>query len=146
MPKRSSKPPPLIAYATKVTREGKYWLVEFPDCPGCQTFALSEPELRWIAEEALAGWLETRIAGGEVPPRPTAKHDPRGLAVPVEAILSTRLRRLWDGAASGKDMAAAELGRRGGLKGGKARAASLSKKKRAAIAKKAAKARWATKV
>ena len=39
-------------------------------------------------------------------------------------------------------MAAVALGRRGGLKGGKARAAKLSKKRRAEIAKKAAKARW----
>jgi hypothetical protein len=38
--------------------------------------------------------------------------------------------------------AAVSLGRLGGLKGGKARAASLSKKRRADIAKKAAKARW----
>jgi hypothetical protein len=42
-------------------------------------------------------------------------------------------------------LAAVALGRLGGLKGGKARAASLSKKKRSAIAKKAAKARWITK-
>lgn len=38
--------------------------------------------------------------------------------------------------------AAAELGRRGGLKGGKARAAKLSPEERSAIAKKAAAARW----
>jgi len=38
--------------------------------------------------------------------------------------------------------AAAALGRLGGLKGGKARAASLSPKKRSEIAKKAAAARW----
>lgn len=42
----------------------------------------------------------------------------------------------------GKDPAAVALGRKGGLKGGKARADSLSAKRRAAIAKKAAKARW----
>lgn len=40
-------------------------------------------------------------------------------------------------------LAAAELGRRGGLKGGKARAASLSSNRRSEIAKKAAAARWA---
>lgn len=40
--------------------------------------------------------------------------------------------------------AAAALGRRGGLKGGPARAASLTAKKRSEIAKKAAAARWAT--
>ena len=41
-----------------------------------------------------------------------------------------------------KDPAAVAQGRRGGLKGGKARAASLTKKRRSEIAKKAAKARW----
>ncbi len=41
-----------------------------------------------------------------------------------------------------KDPAAAELGRRGGLKGGKARAAALSAEQRSAIASKAARARW----
>ena len=41
-----------------------------------------------------------------------------------------------------KNPAAVALGRLGGLKGGKARAAKLSKKKRSDIAKKAAKARW----
>ena len=42
----------------------------------------------------------------------------------------------------GKDPAAVALGRKGGLKGGKARAQSLSPKKRSEIAKKAAAARW----
>ena len=44
-----------------------------------------------------------------------------------------------------RDPAAVELGRRGGLKGGKARARSLSAAKRKAIAKKGARARWAKK-
>jgi hypothetical protein len=43
----------------------------------------------------------------------------------------------------GKNPAAVALGRLGGQKGGKARAAKLSPKKRSAIAKKAAAARWA---
>ena len=41
-----------------------------------------------------------------------------------------------------KNPAAVALGRLGGLKGGKARAASLTPAKRAQIAKKAAAARW----
>jgi hypothetical protein len=45
----------------------------------------------------------------------------------------------------GKDPAAVALGRRGGLKGGKARAASLSKKRRAEIARAAAVKRWTKK-
>jgi hypothetical protein len=43
---------------------------------------------------------------------------------------------------SEKNPAAVALGRLGGLKGGKARAASLSKKERSEAAKKAAAARW----
>jgi len=41
-----------------------------------------------------------------------------------------------------KNPHAVELGRLGGLKGGKARAESLSAKKRSEIARKAAKTRW----
>ena len=44
-----------------------------------------------------------------------------------------------------KNPAAVALGRLGGLKGGKARAAKLSSNKRAEIAKKAAKVRWSSK-
>lgn len=42
----------------------------------------------------------------------------------------------------GKDPAAVALGRRGGLKGGKARAAKLTPEERSATARKAAGARW----
>lgn len=41
-----------------------------------------------------------------------------------------------------KNPAAVALGRLGGLKGGKARASLLSEKRRAEIARKAARARW----
>jgi len=43
----------------------------------------------------------------------------------------------------GKDPLAVALGRRGGLKGGKARIAMLDEDGRKALARKAAKARWA---
>jgi hypothetical protein len=42
----------------------------------------------------------------------------------------------------GRDLAAVLLGRRGGLKGGRARAEMLSPERRSEIAKKAAVARW----
>lgn len=42
----------------------------------------------------------------------------------------------------GKNPAAVALGRKGGLKGGKARAAKMTAKQRSDIAQKAAKARW----
>jgi hypothetical protein len=62
----------------------------------------------------------------------TATFDP---AVTVEAAESLSTDAT-------KDPAAVALGRKGGLKGGKARAASLSKKRRVEIARGAAKARW----
>ena len=46
--------------------------------------------------------------------------------------------------AEGKDPAAVELGRRGGLKGGKARAARLTPEQRSEAARKAAEARWSS--
>jgi hypothetical protein len=42
----------------------------------------------------------------------------------------------------GKNPAAVELGRKGGLKGGKARAAKMTAEERSAAAKRAAQARW----
>jgi hypothetical protein len=45
-------------------------------------------------------------------------------------------------ASAGKDPAAVSLGRRGGLKGGRARADKMSSEQRAEIARKAAAARW----
>jgi hypothetical protein len=42
----------------------------------------------------------------------------------------------------GKDPAAVELGRKGGLKGGRARAEKLTPEQRSEIARKAAMARW----
>ena len=55
----------------------------------------------------------------------------------------TLLRAAFEaGYEAGNKSSAAALGRSGGLKGGKARAASLSAAKRTAIAKKAAAKRW----
>ena len=42
----------------------------------------------------------------------------------------------------GKDPAAVALGRKGGLKGGKARAAGMTPERRSEVAKKAAASRW----
>lgn len=50
-----------------------------------------------------------------------------------------------DPADEGKNPAAVALGRLGGLKGGKARAAKLTKEERSQIAKSAALARWSKK-
>ncbi|MCL2824844.1 MAG: type II toxin-antitoxin system HicB family antitoxin [Polyangiaceae bacterium] len=53
-------------YQAKISRENQYWLAEFPDCPGCQTFAESESELFAMATEALHGWIEVSLEYGDV--------------------------------------------------------------------------------
>jgi hypothetical protein len=45
----------------------------------------------------------------------------------------------------GKNPAAVALGRKGGLKGGKARAAKMTKEQRSEAARRAARARWSSK-
>lgn len=55
------------------------------------------------------------------------------------------ITRLVKDVVAGKDPAAIALGRRGGLKGGKARAAKLTPEQRSEIAKRAASARWKSK-
>ena len=69
-----------------------------------------------------------------MPKRSSKPSDPNELAASILAEAT--------GEEPKKDPAAVALGRRGGLKGGKARAKKLSAKRRSQIAKKAAKARW----
>jgi len=73
---------------------------------------------------------------------PKRPRDPNQLAKSIIDIATgQKLDRDPD---ADKDPAAVTLGRKGGLKGGAARAASLTPKQRSAIAKKAAAARWKT--
>ncbi len=76
-----------MQYIAKLTREAGRWLVEFPDCPGCQTFGETKEEALAMAADALEGWLETHLEFGDVLPRPRARRGgvpidvPPGLAV-----------------------------------------------------------------
>lgn len=60
----------------------------------------------------------------------------------VEQIVDSELGQPPQAPEREKDPAAVELGRRGGLKGGKARAAKLSPEERSRIAREAAQKRW----
>jgi hypothetical protein len=72
--------------------------------------------------------------------RPKRPRDTNQLAKMIVALTTRQAEEVDPNA--GKDARAVERGRRGGLKGGKARAAALSTRKRKAIAKKAAATRW----
>lgn len=77
--------------------------------------------------------------------KPKRPRDPNQLAkliLDLATAESTSEPAAPEKTANGKDPAAVSLGRRGGLKGGVARAKSLTPKQRSAIAKNAAKARW----
>jgi len=72
--------------------------------------------------------------------KPKRPRDPNQLAHLIAAIATGEVDDVKTD--DGKNPAAVALGRKGGLKGGKARAESMSAKQRTEIAKKAAKARW----
>jgi hypothetical protein len=71
--------------------------------------------------------------------------DPNQLAATIVALATGEKREIPDPDIAGKNPAAVELGRLGGLKGGKARAEALSPRQRSAIARKAAQARYGKK-
>lgn len=76
-----------------------------------------------------------------MPSNPKRPRDPNQLAHLIAAIATGETDDVKT--QDGKNPAAVALGRKGGLKGGKARAKALTPNQRALIAKKAADARWA---
>jgi len=79
-------------YIAKLSLEGKNWLVEFPDCAGCQTFGRSKDEALAMAKDALEGWLEVHLEDGAAPPRPRRR---RGTVVVIGSQLSVALQIRW---------------------------------------------------
>jgi hypothetical protein len=76
-----------------------------------------------------------------MPKRPSRPRDANQLAKSIVDI-ATGVAPLEPATEDGKNPAAVALGRLGGAKGGLARAEALTRKQRADIARKAARARW----
>lgn len=79
-----------------------------------------------------------------MPTRSSKDHDFTRTAL---SVVEQAMGEKWDGSPlpdknAGKNPAAVALGKLGGAKGGAARAAALSPKRRSAIAKQAAMTRW----
>jgi hypothetical protein len=77
--------------------------------------------------------------------RPAKKklpRDPNARAFAIGELATSEAAPEPETADDGKNPAAVALGRLGGLKGGKARAKKLSKKRLSEIARKAARSRW----
>ena len=77
-----------------------------------------------------------------MPDRSSKPKRPRDLNHIAAAIIEAAKEGEPEAPLDLRDPAAVALGRKGGLKGGKARAATLSPEERGEIAKKAARARW----
>ena len=79
-----------------------------------------------------------------MPDRSSNKKRPRDTNLLAKSIVDTATGEATEAQPEddGKNPAAVALGRLGGLKGGKARAAKLSPERRREIAKKAAEKRW----
>jgi predicted RNase H-like HicB family nuclease len=88
-----------VIYTAFVYVEGKKYLAEFPDCPGCQTFGDTMEKLKTQAQNALEGWLETVCMNADgMPPKPQKHEAPNGkelLSVVVSEELATELRTRW---------------------------------------------------
>lgn len=85
-----------MEYLADLAREGRRTLIEFPDCPGCQTFAEPGEDVTETAREALESWLEAHLEGGEAPPRPHLhRRRPKMLAVRVNPALAIALLLRW---------------------------------------------------
>ena len=86
-------------YPAIVTTEGQHTLAEFPDCPGCQTFASPGQDIVARAQEAIEGWLEVHLEDGQAPPRPSkrvrAPHGASVIEVPVAPKLGVALSIRW---------------------------------------------------
>jgi hypothetical protein len=91
---------------------------------------------KWLAEGGYA--VETNAESSRARKAPRTRRVSRAAMVTTQAELGAR-----NGLTAGsKNMHAAALGRLGGRKGGFARAANLTARRRSEIARKAARARW----
>jgi predicted RNase H-like HicB family nuclease len=91
---------PWLAYPALLTDEGSRTLVEFPDCPGCQTFVEEGDDILTRGREAIEGWLESCLKDGQTPPEPSMSYTPpegSGISwITVSPSLMHRVAAHWD--------------------------------------------------
>jgi DNA-binding XRE family transcriptional regulator/predicted RNase H-like HicB family nuclease len=103
-----------MIYFARLSKEGRRTLAEFPDCPGCQTYAEPGEDVTVLAKDALDGWLEAHLMYGEAPPQPKARVPAAvRLAVRVTPMLAVRLQLRW--ARQSLGISQGELARRVGV-------------------------------
>lgn len=87
-----------MQYVARISKEGRRTLIEFPDCPGCQTFADPGENVSAVAREALEGWLEAQLVHGETLSPPGSQREKAGrarLSIRINPTLAVRLQLRW---------------------------------------------------
>ena len=108
-----------MKYFARITKEGDRVLAEFPDAPGCQTFAEPSEDIQALARDALEGWLEVHLEDGEAPPRPVtdssriAGRNVSAVPIRISPALAVRLQLRW--ARQDADLSQADLAKRVGV-------------------------------
>jgi DNA-binding XRE family transcriptional regulator len=105
-----------MEYVARISREGRFTLVEFPDCPGCQTFfdPREDTGLGEVARDALEGWLVAHLERGDAPSVPVNRsRGAHSLSVRIAPSLSIALQIRWRRQELG--LSQAQLGKRLGV-------------------------------
>ena len=98
----------------QATAKGRrVFMVSFPSCPGCATEVDSEAEILPMAQEALEGWIESRLAHGGAPDRQSAFKGDRLEWVEIPARLAVKVAIRWARLDAG--LTQAELAQRTGV-------------------------------
>lgn len=88
-----------MQFLARLNREGSRTLIDFPDAPGCSTFAEPYEHPGAVAKEAIEGWLEAHLTEGDAPPRPVAVGPDVSVGewqlVRVDPMLAVRLQIRW---------------------------------------------------
>jgi hypothetical protein len=100
--------------------------------------------IRWVTKrhEFVTDGDRNKCYSGNMPNRSSKPHRPADLNRLAASIVGEAVGDVSPMEQPAKNAAAVELGRKGGLVGGKARAAKLTAEQRSEIARNAAQARW----
>lgn len=104
-----------LQYVAYVRKEGRRYLIEFPDAPGCQTFAERERDIYPNAQEAIEGWIEAHLVEGMELPRmrrrPNKNERCVHITISPKLVLALQFRSMR----SEKGWSQAELAKRVGV-------------------------------
>jgi DNA-binding XRE family transcriptional regulator/predicted RNase H-like HicB family nuclease len=87
-----------LQYVAYVREEERRYLIEFPDAPGCQTFAERQADVYSNAKEAIEGWIEAHLVEGMALPRlhrpPQANERRVHITISPKLVLALQFRSM----------------------------------------------------